>query len=189
MTDNLDELKRQWQRLSTRTDNLEEANRRLSERLAKSNVTSLQESLAGRIRRCAGVGFVLPLLAPALHSAMGLPWWICVAYALFGLIMAFLSFRFVKFIRAERLIDLPVSDAIIRASIIKARQEHIRTIGLVTAFILIGSIFYMMPDRDDTWLIAGFISGIVLGLTFGLPRAITNHRIAKKLVESLKENC
>lgn len=188
MTDNLDELKKQWQSLSTRVDNLAETNRRLSERLAKSNVTSLQESLASRIRRCAGIGLVMPLLAPMLYSTIGLPWPICVAYALFGLMMAWLSFRFARFINSERLIDLPVSDAIMRASEIKSRQEHIRLLGMVCAALLIASVFYALPDKDNTWVMAGFAAGLVIGLAIGIPRAVANHRIARKLVDSLKEN-
>ena len=135
MTDNLDELKKQWQSLSTRVDNLAETNRRLSERLAKSNVTSLQESLASRIRRWAGIELVMPLLAPMLYSTIGLPWPICVAYALF-----------------------------------------------------ITSFFYALPDKDNTWVMDGFAAGLVIGLAIGIPRAVANHRIARKLVDSLKEN-
>lgn len=173
--------------MSTRIDNLEEANRKLSDRLAKSNVTSLQESLASRIRRWAGIGLIMPLLAPMLYSTVGLPWPICVAYALYGLIMAWLSFRFAQFINSERLIDLPVSDAIMRASKIKSRQEHIRLLGLVCALLILGAFYWTLPDKDNTWVMTGFATGLVTGLAIGIPRAIANHRIAKKLVESLKE--
>lgn len=187
MTDNLDELKRQWQRLSTRCDNLEEANRALSERLAKSKVTSMQEQLANRINSYAGVGFLLPAMSPLLHSTMHLPWWVCVCYALFGLIMAFLSFRFARFIRGKRLIDLPVSDAIRRAMDIKVRQNRIQLIGVIMAVFLLGSMLWCMPEPYNEWIIYGFLTGAVIGLSIGIPRAVKNHRLARRLIDSLKE--
>ncbi len=188
MTDNLDELKRQWQRLSTRIDNLEETNRALSERLAKSKVTSMQERLANRINNWAGLGFLLPLMAPLLHSAIGLPWWVCIVYALFGIIMAFLSYRFVKFIRTDRLIELPVSNAIRKATAIKIRQERIRLAGICMGIFVICSIYYCIPEQHSEIMSIGFSVGLAGGLAIGIPRAITNHRLARRLVESLKES-
>lgn len=185
MTDNLDELKKQWQELSQRTQNLEEANRRLSERMARSKVCSTQERLADTIWRWSLTGFVLPVLAPLLHEAADLPWWYCGLYALFGVIFAAIWWNFANYIRAERLTDMPVAAAIERALIIKLRQQKIRTVAWICGIIIIGIGGFLIPVEDRMPTLIGGAIGLIVGLAISLPRIIANERMARSMVDDL----
>ncbi|WP_300911737.1 hypothetical protein [Muribaculum intestinale] len=185
MTDNLDELKKQWQELSQLTRNLEETNRRLSERMARSKVSSTQERLADTIWRWSFIGLVLPVLAPLLHETADLPWWYCALYALFGVVFAAIWWNFANFIRSERLTDMPVAAAIERALIIKLRQQKIRATAWICGIILIGTGGFLIPAGDRMPALIGGGIGLAAGLAIALPRVLANERMARSMVEDL----
>lgn len=184
--DDLDSLKQQWQQLSARTRQLEETNRRLAEKLAGSKTTSLQQRLAARISRMGWGGLVLPALAPLLYYEFSMPVWVAVCYALFGLVMSSLSFWFAEFIRAENLTEMPVSDAISRATKIKELQAQLRTFGSITAIALVTSMAFMIPEGPDRQpIIVGGSIGLVIGLAIGIRRCIINARLAREIIKSV----
>lgn len=187
MTDNLDELKQKWQQMSARVEQLEETNLRLTERLAHSKVTTLQEKLAARIRRWGYIGFLLPFLAPVLSLDLGLPWWYSCLYGFYGLLAAANSFWLSHYIMEERLTDLPVSKAIERASRIKMRQQRCLIVGYISVVVLLGVGAFLLPESDmyEGVLVGGAV-GAVVGFSIGTPRAVANIRMAKKMIESLK---
>jgi len=186
MTDNLDELKRQWQQLSQRTQNLEETNRRLSEQMARSKVSSTQERLADTIWRWSFVGLALPVLAPLLHQAVKLPWWFCAIYAAFGIVFSYLWWNFANFIRSRRLTDMPVKDAIERALTIKIRQQRIRLAALVIAVCLLAAGGFLLPDGTGKPALIGGGLGLIIGLAIAVPRIIANERMARSMVNDLQ---
>lgn len=187
MNDNLDILKQQWQQLSARTQNLEQANRRLAERLAKSRTSSLQERLAARIGRIGWFGLILPILAPLLYYELMMPWWVALIYALFGLAMSIISFFLSEYVRAERLAELPVAEAITRAMKIKERQQQTRYIGIVLGISIVALMAFMLPEGPEREpIIIGGGIGLMIGLAFGINRCIVNARLAREIVKSLK---
>lgn len=187
MTDNLDELKQKWQELSARVDVLEDINHKLTQRLACGKVTNLQQQLAGRIQRWGYIGFLLPLLAPGLVYMLNLPVWYALLYAAFGLIAAVNSFMFTRYIRSQSLVEMPVADAIKRAVYIKTRQQRTYIAGFLflLVFFVIGIIVF--PSNQQTLeIFIGALVGLIAGLLIGIPRMITNIRIARRMVDSLK---
>lgn len=185
--DNLDLLKQQWKQLAARTDKLEDANRRLSERLAKSNVTSLQEMLATRIDQWGRVGYALPLLAPALYYIINIPWWYCLLYALFGIAMALTSVWFAGYVREKRLTILPVAEAVKRAVSIKLIQTRMRMCSFVAGMALLVLGGFLLPDVERESVVLGGIIGLVVGLAISIPRCIANARMARRMVEELQQ--
>lgn len=187
MTDNLDELKQKWQELSARADVLEDINHKLTQRLACGKITNLQQQLAGRIQRWGYIGFLLPVLAPALVFKLDLPVWYALLYAAFGLVAAVNSFMFTRYIRSQSLVEMPVADAIKRAVYIKTRQQRTYIAGFLflLVFFVIGIIVF--PSNQQTLeIFIGALVGLVAGLLIGIPRMITNIRIARRMVDSLK---
>ncbi|MGN0210354.1 MAG: hypothetical protein ACI391_04490, partial [Muribaculaceae bacterium] len=69
-TPDLDLIKQQWQQLSVKVDNLEQANQRLSDQLARNNAKSYQQRLAGRVKSVSWAGLMLPVLAPMLYFSL-----------------------------------------------------------------------------------------------------------------------
>jgi len=189
MTDNLDELKRKWQEMSARVDQLEETNLRLTECLAHSKVSSMQEQLADSVRRWGYVGFVLPIIAPTLTIVLHLPLWYALLYAVFGLVSAFNSFMFAKYIMAESLAEQPVAQAVKRAIKIRIRQHRrlISCFACAAILITIGA-FLLPPGYMRTEVLIGGIVGLIIGLSIRIPRVMNDIRLAKNMVESLKED-
>ena len=186
--DNLDLLKQQWKQLAARTDKLEDANRRLSERLAKSKVTSLQEMLATRIDQWGRVGYVLPLLAPALYYIIHIPWWYCLLYALFGIAMALTSVWFAGYVREKRLTILPVAEAVERAVSIKLIQTRMRMCSFVAGMALLVLGGFLLPEVEEREsVVLGGITGLIVGLAISIPRCIANARMARRMVEELQQ--
>ena len=185
--DDLDTLKKQWQQLAARTQNLEEANLRLARQLARTKTTSLQERLANRITRMGWFGLILPVLAPLLYFELDLPWWLAIFYGLFGLVMSILSFVLGEYIRAERLTELPVAEAIARATKIKLRQRQVRIVGIILGAVLIFLMAFMLPDSPERVpIIVGGSVGLAIGLAIGVHRSLVNARLAREIIRSVE---
>ena len=183
--DDLDIIKQQWQRLAARTEALEQANQQMARQLASNKISSLQDRLANRISRLGWLGFVLPILAPLLYYLLNLPWWIAIAYAVFGIIMAALSLWIAEYIRAEDLASMPVAQALKRAVNIKKYQNRSRIFGIACCAVIIAGIVLMAPagPEREAILIGGSI-GFVIGLAFGIHRCIINARLTRDLIKS-----
>lgn len=187
MDDELDKLRQQWRQLAVRQSDLEEANRRLSERLRNNRTESMQQSLARRSKAYIWIGLLLPALAPLLYYELHLPVWLCICYAEFGIVMMAFNLRFTIYIRSVQLTSLPVIEAIVRANKIRMTQSRIRMAGIVLGFLLIAAIAYMLPKDDNLPVLLGGALGLIVGLAVSIPRAIANSRLARNLVKSLSD--
>lgn len=188
MEDNLDILKQQWQQLSARTAALEDANRKLAAELAHSKVTPLQEKLAARISRMGWVSLIMPLLAPLLYYELYMPWWVALLYAVFGLLMSVVNFWLGEYVRERPLAELPVADAIRRASRIKLHQIRQEVIGLSLCFALITTMAICLPDGPEREpMIIGGAVGFVIGMAIGIHRFLANLRLSRQLLASLAD--
>ena len=189
MDDNLNKLKQQWQQLSDRNKSLNEANLRLAEKLAHKATTSLQERLSQRVSRTGWIALLIPLISPLLYFELNMPWWVAVLYAVFGILMSWKAFSFSLYIQDSYLIDLPVADAIKRASDIKIRLNRNEFLGIVLGFILLCIMALTIPDGPEhTAIIVGGTIGLVIGSAIGIRLYMSNMRIARDLLRSLKAN-
>ena len=80
---NPEDIKRNWQMLNRKVDELDERTIGMAQKLAISKSQSLQQRLGRRYRTQALLGFLLPLLAPLLVW-IDLPLWVGIAYGLVG---------------------------------------------------------------------------------------------------------
>ncbi len=183
--DPLEQLRNHWRQLRVDTDGLDEANRVLSETLATKKVNSMQEQLAGRMRRIAWLGLAFPPMAMMMYYELSMPLWLCVMYVAVGLLMAVLNRMLGDYVAEERLMDLPVADAIRRATYIRVRQQQLRVAGMVAGAVVIGFLLAEIIDTGNDIALLGAIVGMAVGLAIGIPRCIRNARLARKLVESL----
>ncbi len=186
--DTLDNLKQQWQQMEVRIDQLADANRRLSEQLAKEKTKTIQTQLTDRISHLSWCGLILVGLAPIMYYELALPLWVCVLYALFGLAETIIQQNFASYIRDESLIEMPVAQAVCRAAKIKIRMQRSAAVGYVFAIMLIAAIAFSYPniaDRNAAFI--GGAIGLALGSIFGLRRLRNNLRIANRLNNYEKE--
>ena len=187
MDENLEILKQQWQHLSARTDALEEANRRMAEKMARTKTSSLQDRLATRIIRMGWLGIILPALAPLLYFELSMPWWVSVLYGLFGVIMSVASFFMGEYVREYRMAEMPVAEAIERATKIKVNLGRVRLAGFVMGSVLVALMVYVLPEGPEREpIIIGGSVGLCIGLVIGIRRWLVNARLARELLRSLK---
>lgn len=172
--------------MSSRVENLEKSDRELSERLAHSSITTVQQRLAGRIRRMTFFGFFIPLLAPMLFFVVKTPLWVCCIYALFGVVMAVVNLLLAGYISKVDLLSLPVVEATMRALKIRRYQTYIRIFGAFGGAGVLLALMWPWIAQKDTVLLISCAVGMAIGLAVSLPRAIKNHRLAKKLVDEIK---
>lgn len=187
MTDNLDELKRQWQKISVSTDSLKETDMRLSDRLKASRIGSNQERLASRISRCSIPGLILPVLAPILHYELALPWWYCILYAAYGIVMTAVGLLFARYIRAVNLALLPVAESVERAIRIRSIQNYIQLAGFMLCFAILFVGAWVLPDYLRVEVLYGASAGMVIGLAIAIPRLVSNIRLSRQLLDSIRE--
>lgn len=188
MTDNLDELRRQWQKISVHDDCLDHANAQISERLAHGHVASLQQTLYKSVRRKIFIGLLLPILAPALYFTLGLPVWICIIYAAFGLLMSLLQYSFAKFINEKDLMSLPVAEAFQRAIIIKIRHKRQHFIGYILGLLLCVTLAWALPDEDKLYLLIAGAIGLIIGLAISIPIMIRDRRLLRQIISTLTQS-
>ena len=185
--DKLDELKIKWQLMEVRMNELSDANKRLSEKLAKEKTVSLQSRLAKRINRNAWAGLAMPILAPSLYYVLMMPIWVCILYAFFGILAMVIDLNFASSIKNENLVELPVASAIRRAVQIKMRMERRLLVGIIFVVPLMITMVYTLPKADREIILIGGAVGFIIGAIIGARNFITNHRIAKRLIDSVKE--
>ncbi|MGN0224241.1 MAG: hypothetical protein ACI4AM_09505 [Muribaculaceae bacterium] len=187
-TPDLDLIKQQWQQLSVKVDNLEQANQRLSDQLARNNAKSFQERLAGRIKRISWAGLLLPVLAPMLYFSLQMPVWICFIYAIYGIAMCILNRRLSAFILSKNLLEISATEALQHATAVRLYQKNVRILGSLLAILLLFGMYYVLPPSEhQDYILMGGLVGMVLGLAFAIPRCITNARLARRMAQSLTD--
>ena len=186
MTDNLDELKRQWQSLPSHDDELERTNRELGERLLRGKVSGTQQQLARRVERRSLVGLLLVVFAPIIYWELHMPLWYALCYGAFGVAMGAAQQCLARYIKGGRLAEMPVVEALERALRIGIWQKRLRMTGILAGAVLLFLFFYILTDQSRE-LLVGAILGLVVGLAIAVPMARKDISLARKLVDDLRE--
>ncbi|MDE6270192.1 MAG: hypothetical protein K2M12_04975, partial [Muribaculaceae bacterium] len=104
----LDDLRQQWQALKIDNRRLEEANRKLSQKLSAEKAETRQRKLALRYRLTGVLGIImLPLIALEMHADGMAPAWLCWLYGVVGFILGILNVSFSFFISGNDYLTLP----------------------------------------------------------------------------------
>lgn len=183
--DPLEQLRADWQRVRLDAEGLEATNRILSERLARKKTLTIQDELSARLRRISWVGLAFPPLAFVMFHQLELPLWLCVVYTVFGLVMATLNRILGDYVSSVRLVELPVAEALRRATYIKVRQQQLRALGVAAGLTVVGLLMMELLETANDAVVLGAVAGLVFGLAIGIPRCIKNARLARRLIDSL----
>lgn len=186
-TDPLEEMRRKWRDMQVDVAELKTVNERLSQRLASSKVITLQEKLSSQQRMYSWIGLLLLPLAVVMYFAMDMPLWVCVPYALFGLVMSVCGRLLSDYVSEQPLLELPVAEALRRAITFRLRQQQLRIAGFCFGSVVIFLFMFSLFDTNQTSALFGGFIGLAIGLAVSIPRCIRMARMARKLVESLKE--
>lgn len=179
----LDELKNKWQSINIRTEALEQDTKRLASNLASGRVTNATTELVKYYRSSGIYGLCLPALAPMIVIILQFPIWIAIIYALMGIIMTILNFRFANDISKFDFINQPVVTAMAATMRLRSRQRKIRLTGIVLGLVVLSSMVSEMLGPDDEMLIIGMLCGLAIGV----PTAVYKDRRAMKLSKHIQE--
>ncbi len=189
MEDSLEQLKSRWANLKVRDRELEEANKRLAERLRDKRVMSLQQRLYRRHIKMAYLAWIMPVLAPFLYFIVKCPLWLAALYGVAGIVMFFSTRNLAIHIKRTQMADLPVAQALQAAMKIRLLQYRKMLGGIAMALVVLIPLFYYLFNEfeDKSVVEAGFI-GLVLGLAVSVPRTVINIRIAARIIRQFKDN-
>ncbi|MCM1036234.1 MAG: hypothetical protein NC406_02765 [Bacteroides sp.] len=185
--DDLDAIRRAWQGMRVDNDSLDSAASRAADSIARGGTAPLQYRLARRQRRTALAGLLMIPLAYMLYEVLELNIWICVAYAVFGLVMSILNRLLADYTSEMPLAEMPVAEALRRAVMIRLRQRQIRIGGIIGGAAVLAALAVSLLGSYGSDMLMAMIIGLAAGLAVGIPRAVRMSRMARRLVESLHE--
>ena len=175
---NPEDIKRNWQMLNRKVDELDERTIGMAQKLAISKSQSLQQRLGRRYRTQALLGFLLPLLAPLLVW-IDLPLWVGIAYGLVGVALGVVNLHFSRFISNIDYTDLPIVDAM---------SHGVKRVGYLLGILIVAPLLYEIWLLGEPDVFVSACIGGVLGGVIGLYKQRVNNRIARQLVNTLEND-
>lgn len=170
----LDQLKEMWSDLNRRVERLENQTLEEGRKVASGKITTAREDLATRYKRFMIIGFVMGISFPLFLIMSPTDFFPdgtmkYVASALFFsyfITAAVMDSYLYNEVRSMDLAMMTVSQVIHKARTLK-RRHHIFMIILIP-FAVITLAVFAIPLLDDPFIIAGMITGGVVGLCIGL---------------------
>lgn len=184
---NPEDIKRNWQMLNRKVDELDERTIDMARNLAISKSQTLQQRLAKRYRHQALWGFLLPVLAPMLVW-LDLPLWVGIVYGLVGVALGLINLRFSRFISDSDYTFMPIVDAMAHAVRVLRWQILVKRLGYLLGVLIVAPLLYEIwklgePDVFVSACVGGVVGGII-----GLYKQRVNNRIARQLVKTLEND-
>ncbi len=185
---NLDDLRHQWQALSTDNARLSEANRLLVAKLAAEKATTKQQKLKRQYLVFAILGFVLlPFLAyVGLYEMLHAPLWLCLLYAGGGFYIGVMDLWFVSLIGSADYISMPTCEAMAHASRMLLWQARLQALGIVACVIIVGPLLVYIYCLGKPDVMIGALVGLGVGLVFGILKYNSLRRMARSLLSDLE---
>ncbi len=187
MQDNLEQLKDIWNRTKVDNDRLRQANRQLSEKLAKEKAGSLQDAYARRVRNYSIFALMLPFISPMLCTMLNMPVWVAVVYSLFGVFCSAVNLWLYRYVKACPLVSLPVLQAVTRATKIRYYQIRTRIACIIIGLPIIVILLAMLYNSGDAILIISAFVGLAIGLAIGISKLLTDLSYTRRILAALSE--
>ena len=183
----LDDLRLQWQALKIDNQRLEEANRKLSQKLAAEKAETRQRKLAGRYRFTGILGiFLLPMIAIEMYTVGLVPVWMCWLYGIVGFILGVLNVSFSFYISGNDYLTLPTCEAVRHATKVILWQSRLRNMGLILAALVVVPLIAHFALHLSAAILIGSIIGLCVGLTCGLSLYSRNRRLARRMLSDFE---
>lgn len=189
----LDQLKEMWSDLNRRVERLENQTLEEGRKVASGKITTAREDLATRYKRFMIIGFVMGVFFPLFLIMSPTDFFPdgtvkYVASALFFsyfITAAVMDSYLYNEVRSMDLAMMTVSQVIHKARTLK-RRHHIFMIILIP-FAVITLAVFAIPLFDDPFIIAGMITGGVVGLCIGLRQYFRMMRDYREMMREYSE--
>lgn len=181
----LEQIKNEWSSLIIENESLRQKNIELTRRLATERVRNNQQKLA-RSYRTGYIGFVFPLMTIILYKAFDASILLCLAYALFGIIIGCWDLWYRKFVKEIDYTAVSTAQALTHASKIVIYQNRATAISIIATALLLGALFYEMFEFGDNDIAFGGIVGAIVGGIIGAKKCLNNHILARRMLAELR---
>lgn len=189
----LDQLKEMWSDLNRRVERLENQTLEEGRKVTSGKITTACEDLATRYKRFMIIGFVMGVFFPLFLIMSPTDFFPdgtikYVASALFFsyfITAAIMDSYLYNEVRSMDLAMMTVSQVIHKARTLK-RRHHIFMIILIP-FAVITLAVFAIPLLDDPFIIAGMITGGVVGLCIGLRQYFRMMRDYREMMREYSE--
>lgn len=164
----IEDLRRQWQAVNLRVDDLERRNRQLTSELSRHKAVGLRQRLMRYRMRSTLICLALPLiLAPVLINLHGTSWLFLVTYMLFFWIMAGSNFMIWRSLSRIDISSATTGEAILNVYNVHRYIRFGRVLGWSLAVPLLVWMFSIFYDVGDSGMIWGGWAGLLVGLAIG----------------------
>lgn len=181
----IEQIKSEWASLKIENAALQQKNIDLTRRLATSRVSNNQIKLA-KSYRVGYFGLIFPLLAWLLYILLHASIIVCVAYSLYGLVIAWFDLWFKSFVRKADYASMSTVDALSHASKVVIYQNWATIASIIACIALCIPLFYEMSQIGDHVVVGGIIGGCVGGI-IGAIKCVRNHKLARRMLAELRE--
>lgn len=120
-------------------------------------------------------------------EVVGLPLWIAVIYAAFGVLMSVLSFCFSSYIMRTDVINCPVVQAMKHVVHIRKYQERFRILSILLGSSVLLSMLAVMWQVSEIEIIIGFLVGLIIGLPIAIFKIRRQIRLTRQIQSALEE--
>lgn len=155
----------------------------LAQKVYARKVRSTRGRLVAFYRYKAFLGICFLPLACLLFFG-GMPLWVCVLYAVYGLMMSAILFSFSARIRHSDFLSLPVAEALKAVGRLEWRRTVNMIIGFAGAAPLLAAIGIVISDIDRE-LLPAFWTGLLIGLVVMVVLVLKQLRMWKRLRNEL----
>lgn len=181
---NIDDIKSNWQSISVDTGAFSRASGSVLGALTEHRISSSQEAIVKMLKTEMCIGLALPLLAVALY-AVSIPLWVCVVYALFGLVGATAKYWLIRYAR-QPIAHLPVAEGVRRAVELRRRIIRVNFAIVGPMLAVVGVLLQSLFESSHEGAFWGGIVGFGIGCFVAYVRVRMMLRRTRRLVESLK---
>lgn len=182
----IDSLKSQWRQLTPNDDLVDGINREMLDNKGYKTRTALVDRLKRRRLWSVCICLFSPLWLVLLSSAFDLPlllYWLVLAYFL---VCGCYHFMLYRRLGKMSVIDLPVSQALVRISDFAILRRRFESLGTMLALLLVAYLLWVFRENDAAF--EGGVIGAVVGTAIAVWNEVRTTRDIRRIKESLRRN-
>ncbi len=179
----IDEMKRQWQLMELRVEQLEENNRRLQSRIVGDRFTSLRGKLLIRYRVMIVVCVISPVWLLLIDDIFEVGALVNICYASFFAITAVCNWRVFSLLRKLDYTSMTVKEVLMAATNMEIVRHRMKRLSWVLAIPLLVMLFCSFYATGNNGLIYGAWVGLALG---GIVGTIIDRK-TRRLISSMRQ--
>lgn len=179
----IDELKRQWQSMELRVEQLEGDNRRLQSRIIGDRFTGLRGKLLTRYRVMIAVCVISPVWLLLIDDIFEVGTLINICYASFFIITAVCNWRVYSLLRKIDYTSMTVKEVLTATTNMEIMRHRMKRLSWVLAIPLLVMLFYTFYATGNNGLIYGAWVGLALG---GIVGTIIDRK-TRRIIRSMRQ--